>query len=370
MNLMNTELQVFTFDTLTGADSMLGALKELQNDDLIELLDAVVVTKDLNNKVEVRQPLEVGPGRGAAFGALTGAVVGLLGGPGGAIVGFAAGALTGGATGAAMEAGLPKADIKALALDELDPGDSALAVYFEEVWIDQIEQAAEDFDAAVHRQILADQRKAEREERAAVRKEKIDAAYKSWQAKLDQQRASITALQQRASTALQADRDAVQKQIAQANARLEATHQNILHRLQVWQQQIDADIKALEAEMKQSNANAKADLDQRIASDKQARQALRSKVKATLSSQLNHVKSEAESLKAQAAQAQGQAKDKLNARVAKLQADLAAERQRLDQLDQADDAAWDMMAKGINDSINAYWAAINEAANEIEAKHD
>ena len=216
---MNTELQVFTFDTLTGADGMLGALKELQHDDLIELLDAVVVTKDLNNKVEVRQPLEVGPGKGAAFGALTGALVGLLGGPGGVIVGFAAGALTGGATGAAMEAELPEADIKALALDELDPGKSALAVYFDEVWIDQVAQAAEDFDAAVYRQILADQRKAEREARAAVRKEKIDAAYKSWQAKLDQQRASITALQQRASTALQADRDALQKQIAQANAR-------------------------------------------------------------------------------------------------------------------------------------------------------
>ncbi len=79
MNLMNTELQVFTFDTLTGAEGMLAALKELQNDDLIELEAAVIVTKDLNNKVEVRQPLEVGPGKGAAFGALTGAVVGMLG---------------------------------------------------------------------------------------------------------------------------------------------------------------------------------------------------------------------------------------------------------------------------------------------------
>lgn len=366
---MNTELQVFTFDTLTGADAMLAALKELQNDDLIELEDAVIVTKDLHNKVEVRQPLEVGPGKGAAFGALTGAVVGLLGGPGGAIVGFAAGALTGGATGAALEAELPKEDIKALALGELNPGESALAVYFYEFWIDQIEQVAEDFDAAIHRQMLADQRKAEREERAAVRKEKIDAAYKSWQVKLDPQRASITALQQRASTALQADRDALQKQIAQANARLEETHQNILHRLQVWQQQIDTDIKALEAEIKQSNAKATADLDQRIAADKQARQALRSKVKDTLSSRLNHVKSETAALKAQADDAVGKAKDALDARVAKLQADIAAEQQRIDQMEQADDAAWAEMAKGINDAINGYWTAIAEAANEIESKH-
>jgi uncharacterized membrane protein len=349
---------------------MLGALKELQNDDLIELLDAVVVTKDLNNKVEVRQPLEVGPGKGAAFGALTGAVVGLLGGPGGAIVGFAAGALTGGATGAALQAELPKADIQALALEELDPGDSALAVYIDEIWIDQIEQAAEDFDAAIHRQILADQRKAEREERAAVRKEKIDAAYKSWQAKLDQQRAAITALQQRAATALQADRDALQKQIAQANAKLEETHQNILHRLQVWQQQIDADIKALEAEMKQANAKAKADLEQRIASDKQARQALRSKVKETLSSRLDHLKSETEHLKTQAAQAQGQAKDKLNQHVAKLQAGLAAAQQRFDEWEAEGDAAWEMHEKLIDEAIASYWHIFNTTEDEYKKYTD
>jgi uncharacterized membrane protein len=360
MNLMNTELQVFTFNTLTGADDMFAALRELQNDDFIELEDAVIVTKDLNNKVEVRQPLEVGPGKGAAFGALTGAVVGLLGGPGGAIVGFAAGALTGGATGAVLEAELPKADIKALALEELKPGESALAVYYYDFWIDQIEQVAEDFAAAVHRQILADQRKAEREEQAAVRKEKIDAAYKAWQAKLDQQRASITALQQRVSFALQSDRDALQKQIAQANAKLEETYQNIQHRLQVWGQQIDADIKALEARIQQSNAKAKADLDQRIAADKQARQELRAKMKETLSSRLNHVKSEIATLKTQADHAQEQARDNLNARIAKLQADIAAEQQRIDRMEQADDAAWNEMAKNINDAINGYWAAIDE----------
>lgn len=366
---MNTELQVFTFDTPTGADGMLGALKALQNDDLIELDYAVVVTKDLNNKVEVRQPLEVGPGKGAAFGALTGAVVGLLGGPGGAIVGFAAGALTGGAAGAVMEADIPKEELEALALHELEPGESALAVYIDDIWVDQVLQAAEDFDAAIHHQIRADQRKAEREERAAVRKEKIDAAFKSWQAKLDQQRASITALQQRASSDLQADREALQKQIAQANAKLEQTYQNILHRLQVWQQQVDADIKAREAEIKQSNAKVKADLDQHIAADKQARQALRAKVKETLTSRLNHVKSEAEALRARAAQADEERKAQLNARVAKLQADIAAEQQRIEQMEHAEDVAWEVMAKGINDAIDAYWTTIDEATNEIE-KHN
>ena len=291
---METELIVATFDTMTGADAMLETLKDLQDDDFIELLDAVIVTKDLKGKVEVRQPLEVGPGRGAAFGALTGAVVGLLGGPAGAIVGLVSGAVTGGSAAAAMEAALPKADIKAHALAELNPGESALLVYFDEVWLDTIEQAALDLGASIIRPIVNEARKAEREQQAELRKERIDAAYKSWQEKLDTQKAALTALRQRSAAALQADRSALQQQIEQTNHRIETTHQNILHRLQVWQQQIDADIKAAEAEIKQSNAKVKADLEQRIASDNQARQALRSKVKETLSSRLDHAKSEVE----------------------------------------------------------------------------
>jgi uncharacterized membrane protein len=367
---METELLVATFDNLTGADAMLETLKDLQFDDFIELLDAVIVTKDLTGKVEVRQPLEVGPGKGAVFGALTGAVVGLLGGPAGAIVGFVSGAVTGGVAGAAFEANLPEADIRALALDELDPGDSALLVYFDQVWIEQIEQAARDLGAEVTRRVIAEERRIEREARKELLKEKVEAAYQSWQAKLDQQRATVASLHQRVSTALQADRDTVQKQIAQANSQLDQTFQNILHRLQVWQQQVEADITALEVQIKQANANAKADLNQHLAAAKQSRQTLHSKVKDTLSSRLDHLKSEAEALKVQAAQAQGQAQDKLNARVAKLQADIAAEGQRLDQLEKADDAAWDGMAKTIDEAITGYWAALDEAENEFEAKHN
>ena len=194
---METELVVANFDNMTGADAMLETLKDLQEDDFIELVDAVVVTKDVTGTVEVRQPLEVGPGKGAAFGALTGAVVGLLGGPAGVIVGFVSGAVTGGVTGAALEAGLPEDDIRALASDELQPGESALLVYFNQVWVEQIEQAARDLGANIVRQVIREQRRTEREHAAEVRKEKIDAAVKSWQARIDNQRASVAALHQR-----------------------------------------------------------------------------------------------------------------------------------------------------------------------------
>ena len=358
---MSTELMVLKFSTPTGADDMLDVLKDVQSQDFIELLDAVIVTKDANQKVNVRQPLEVGPGRGAAFGALTGAVVGLLGGPAGAIVGLVSGAVTGGTAAAVMESGLPEDDIRELANDELEPGESALMVYFDEVWIDQIEQAIEDFDATIERQVITAQRQAEREHAAEVRKEKIDAAYKSWQATIDKQRADLASLRQQMGAALQSDREAIQRQVETANAKLDRQYKNVLHTLQVWKQQLDSNISQLEAEAKQATTQKKSDVDQRLASAKQARQTLQSDVKATLTTRMNNLKSEIENLKAQAAKTQGEAKDKLNQRIAKLDADWEYQDKQLDKLDDAYDAAWDTMVKSIDEAITTYEAAADDA---------
>jgi len=365
---MNTDLIVLTFDSPTGADAMLHTLKDLQADDFIELLEAVVVTKDAKNKVEVRQPLTVTPGKGAAFGAVSGAVIGLLGGPGGAAVGLVSGAVTGGATAAVIEAGIPQADIKSLAVDQLEPGQSALLVYVEEVWIDQIEQAVADEVASMAVHSLVEEHKAAREKAAQVRKDKIDAAYKSWQAKIDKLHASVTALRQQAVSSVQADQAAIQKKIHSANAKLDAIYKQVLHALQAWERQVDANVYELEAEAKQANATAKTEIERRLASDREARQALRTHVKDTLAMRLNGLKTDIDDLKARAAKAQGQAKDKLNQRVAKLQADRDAEQKRLDALDKADAAAYDQMTKSIDQAIDTYYTSMREAENEFE-KH-
>jgi uncharacterized membrane protein len=320
----------------------------------------------------VRQPLEIGPGRGAAFGALTGAVVGLLGGPGGAIVGFVAGAATGGVTAAALEAGLPEKHIKALASEELQPGESALMVYFEEIWMDQIEQAIRDFGQTVERQIIRAERQAEREQAAEVRQEKIDATFKSWRATIDQQRAHLASLRERAHTAVLADQDAIQQQIDTAKSRLHEYQENMLRTLHVWGQQLDARISQLKADAKQAAGQTKVDVEQRLAEAEQARQTLRSDVKATLTTGLNHLQSDSEDLKMQVANARDEVKDKHNQRIAKLQADIAAVQRRIEQMEQADDAAWEVMAKTINDAIAGYWDALDQAEKEIrsESKHD
>ncbi len=361
---MQTELIVLTFDSPTGADAMLKTLKGLQDDNFIELLDAAIVTKDARGNIQLSQPLAVGPGKGAAFGALTGAIVGMLGGPGGALVGLVSGAVTGGVTAAAWEAGLPQDDIKAMAVDELRPNQSALMVYVDEVWIDQIEEAAKNLAANIARHVVREQRKIAREKATEQRKEKIDAAYKSWQAKIDNQRASVAALRQQVASGAKSNQAAIQKQIDSANAAVHTTYKNVLQTLAAWQRQIDANIDELQAEAKQANAEAKADIQQRLASAKESRATLRSDAKGTLTARLNAMKAGIDNLKAQAAKAQGQTKDKLNQRVAKLQADWDAEQKRLDQLDQAEGEAWDQMVKSIDDAFDAYDTSIYQAEND------
>jgi uncharacterized membrane protein len=358
---MNTDLVVLTFSGPTGADDMLQSIKDLQSEDFIELLDAVVVTKDMKNKVEVRQPLEVGPGKGAAFGALTGAVVGLLGGPAGVVVGLVSGAVTGGATAAALEAGVPKAEIKSLALQELEPDESALLVYLEEVWIDQIEQAAHDLAKSVARHEIAEERKTAREKAAELRKEKIDAAYKSWQAKIDHLRASVATARQQAASSLHADRETVQQQMDGAQAKLTAAYKNVLQALRAWNKQAQANISDLEERTKHANGQAKAEADQRLAAAREAREALRTHVKATLSARLDSMKADVDALNAKAAKAQGEAKQKLDQRIATLKAQREAQKKRIEQIDLADDAAWDQMVKSIDASIDTYETAVRAA---------
>jgi uncharacterized membrane protein len=365
---MNTDLIVLTFNTNTGADAMLQTLRDLQGDSFIEILDAVTVTKDSKGDIQVRQPLEVGPEKGAAFGALTGTIVGLLGGPGGALVGLVSGAVTGGAAAAVMESSLPQEDIKAMAVDELKPGESALLVYLDEVWVDQIEETARDLDAAFARHMVRQERKIAREKAAELRKEKIDAAYMAWQAKIDNLRTSAETLRQRAVNGLQADRAAIQKKLNSANAALYSTYQKVLQTLRAWQHQVDADIDAFEAEAKAANAQTKAALDRRVASAREARAALRAHVKDTLTARHNALKADIERLKAQAARAEGQVKQKLNQRGAKLQADWDAEQKRIDQLDKAEGAAFDQLVKSSDEAFTTYGGDVYEAETE-DAKH-
>ncbi|MEA2768311.1 MAG: hypothetical protein QOD93_1273 [Acetobacteraceae bacterium] len=76
-----SELVVIGFDNPDEADRVLSELQRLQMEYLVDLEDAVVVIRDANGKVRMKQSVDlVGPAAasGALWGAMWGSLVGLL----------------------------------------------------------------------------------------------------------------------------------------------------------------------------------------------------------------------------------------------------------------------------------------------------
>jgi len=365
---MQAELITFKFPTVTGADEMSAILKTLQTQHFIEVRDAVIAAKYDDQHVDVRQSLGTGPGPGTAAGALTGGILGRLTGPAGAVVGRVSGALIGRAADSAHEPGFKAEELKTLVTYELRSGESILLVYADALWVDQIEQAVRAFDVAVYRRSSVAQPGAEQSEGVAIRKQKLDTAYAAWEETLARQRAEAEALRQRASAAVQTEQAAIRQQIEKGKAALDQFYQNMLHTLDVWQQQIEADINQLETKAKQATAQAKAELEQRLAAAREAQAALRAKVNETLAARLADLKGEIESLRSQAAAQRSELQSEWNARIAQLEAARQAEEQRLMQLREARGAAWDEMSKSIRQAIKTYEGTVRAAAAEFRKR--
>lgn len=362
---MTTELIIFKFPTLTGADEVSNILKTLQTQHFVEVRDAVVATKYDEQHVDVRQTLGKEPGPGTAVGALTGAAAGVPAGPVGAAVGLVAGALIGRGVDAAHEPGWKEEDLKTLATYELQSGESALLIYADALWIGPIEQAASDFDAAIYRRSNVAESGTEYSEGIEVRTQTLDTTYASWEETLERQRADLEALRQRASTAAQAQRAAIQQQIEKGKAKLDQFYHSMLHTLDVWQQQLEANINQLETDIKQANAQAKAGLEQRLSAAREAQAAQRAKVNATLTARLDDLKGDIERLRAQAATLRSERQSEWNERIAQLEEKRKAEEQRLAQLREAYGAAWKEMSQSVRQSIDTYEKSVREAEAEF-----
>lgn len=86
-----------TFENLDQAEATLKTLEGLEKDGHLSLKDAIVITKDEEGKLQVKQTTDATPKRGAVVGGAIGLVIGVVvGGPvGGALLGGAAGAFAG-----------------------------------------------------------------------------------------------------------------------------------------------------------------------------------------------------------------------------------------------------------------------------------
>jgi uncharacterized membrane protein len=130
---MSTLIAIVFHDESTAFE-MRAALAKMQSQYLLEMDDAVVVTRDYKGKIKLHQAVSL-TAAGAATGAFWGMLIGLLFfNP---ILGLAVGAGAGALSGKLTDLGVDNTMAKQLG-DELTPGSSALIVLVRKVTADKV----------------------------------------------------------------------------------------------------------------------------------------------------------------------------------------------------------------------------------------
>jgi uncharacterized membrane protein len=97
-----------SFDSKNRAQQFMLAINELAHDQKLHLVDAVLVVKDDDDHVRVRETIDPQPGRSALSGAMWTGLLGLLfGGPVGWIAGLGVGAGIGAISAKVIDLGIP-----------------------------------------------------------------------------------------------------------------------------------------------------------------------------------------------------------------------------------------------------------------------
>jgi uncharacterized membrane protein len=140
-----SDLIAIAYPDKETAEQVRGTLANLTAERVIELADAVVVTRSEDGKVKLHQAVRPGAS-GAASGALWGGVIGLLFlAP---LVGMAIGAAAGGAAGSAADYGINDDFMRRLGT-ELQPGSAALIVLVTKVTPDKVLPQIREFGGTV-----------------------------------------------------------------------------------------------------------------------------------------------------------------------------------------------------------------------------
>lgn len=136
------QLVVLGFDGMSAADEVLNKLRGLKAQHLLDLEDAVVVERDADGKVHMKQAVNLarlGATSGGLSGALWGTLVGLLflNPLAGMVIGASAGAGAGALSGSLMDYGVNDEFVKQLS-QTIPDNSSALFVLVREVTMDKV----------------------------------------------------------------------------------------------------------------------------------------------------------------------------------------------------------------------------------------
>ena len=156
-----SELVVIAFDGRDTADHVLNDLRSMQREYLVDLEDAVVVTRDAEGKLNLKQSVNmVGMGAmsGGTWGAMWGVLVGILfmNPLLGLVAGAAAGAGAGALAGALSDYGIDDDFIKKMG-ETICSDTSALFVLFKKVTLDRVLPEFEKFQGRVLKTSLSDE---------------------------------------------------------------------------------------------------------------------------------------------------------------------------------------------------------------------
>lgn len=124
---MSTTVSIVVFNSEDEAKAAIKRMQQAEKEHLIEVEDAVVVTKDQDGKVHVTEYRDYTTWRGAITGGAIGIVLGaVLGGPvGAAVAAGLVGGVAGALVGKAVDFGIPKDRIEYVG-EQLDAGKAAV----------------------------------------------------------------------------------------------------------------------------------------------------------------------------------------------------------------------------------------------------
>jgi len=136
MSDVPTQMILAAFKTENGADQALEELRRAQKEHLIDINNVAVLRRDQQGKLHIKEPTDMGGGKGALIGGGVGALAGLLFGPVG--LAMAGGAAIGGLAAKMRDSGFNDDRLRKLG-ESLQPGTSCILAVIEHVWVAELE---------------------------------------------------------------------------------------------------------------------------------------------------------------------------------------------------------------------------------------
>ena len=148
------DVVIVTFDDLSEARAAMASLRQLHDDEVVEVRSAAIVVREADGRFHIPEDEEHVGWAGAATGGAIGALLGALVGPIGALLWGAAGALLG----SVVDAGDAEVSEEVLAhiVRDVAPGTTALVADIEEPTPAVVDGAMAANGGTVHRRLRAD----------------------------------------------------------------------------------------------------------------------------------------------------------------------------------------------------------------------